>query len=364
MVPPILGATLIPVESRQATSRGPVLYASGRGERHATWLELFFDLVFVLAIAELAGYLHDHLTPAGFLGFALLSLPVWLVWSNFSYFADLFDVEGPLYRVATLAAMLASIALAVSVHDALDGGSAGFAAAYAALRVLLIVLYAWAWRRVEETRPLAARQLAGFSAGAAIWSASLLVPEPARYWLWAAGLGVDVAARPVLVAVLGFVSVSCLWWLYFDRVLDHSAVARAFTRGRRELFVGFAWAYGHLGLWLGLAATAVGIELAIPAASEPALPAGARAALCGGVALSLVAVTVLQRTQPPALPGSAALIRVGVAAAAAGLALGAGALSPVALLGLLGIALVGLTVSEVVRAARSGGPRPGATGQP
>lgn len=197
MVPPILGATLIPVESRQATSRGPVLYASGRGERHATWLELFFDLVFVLAIAELAGYLHDHLTPAGFLGFALLSLPVWLVWSNFSYFADLFDVEGPLYRVATLAAMLASIALAVSVHDALDGGSAGFAAAYAALRVLLIVLYAWAWRRVEETRPLAARQLAGFSAGAAIWSASLLVPEPARYWLWAAGLGVDVAT-PVL----------------------------------------------------------------------------------------------------------------------------------------------------------------------
>lgn len=77
-----------------------------------------------------------------------------------------------------------------------------------------------------------------------------------------------------------------------------------------------------------------------------------------------MAVTVLQRTQPPALPGSAALIRVGVAAAAAGLALGAGALSPVALLGLLGIALVGLTVSEVVRAARSGGPRPGATGQP
>jgi low temperature requirement protein LtrA len=110
-------------------SKRPTLYApGGGGGRHATWLELFFDLVFVLAIAELAHYLHDHLTVGGFLGFAFLFLPVWLVWSNFSYYADLFNVDSPFYRVAMLAAMLFSIALAVNVHGALDGGSAGFAA--------------------------------------------------------------------------------------------------------------------------------------------------------------------------------------------------------------------------------------------
>jgi low temperature requirement protein LtrA len=118
-------------------------------------LELFFDLVFVLAIAELAHYLHDHLTVGGFLGFAFLFLPVWLVWSNFSYYADLFDVDGSLHRVMMLVTMLFSISLAVNINVALDGGSAGFAASYVALRVLLVGLYAWAWRWVEETRALA-----------------------------------------------------------------------------------------------------------------------------------------------------------------------------------------------------------------
>jgi len=103
----------------------PTLYAPrGEGGRHATWLERFFDLVFVLAIAELARYLHDHLTAGGFLAFAFLFLPVYLARSNFSYYADLFDVDGSFYRVAMLAAMLFSIALAVNVHGALDGGSA------------------------------------------------------------------------------------------------------------------------------------------------------------------------------------------------------------------------------------------------
>jgi low temperature requirement protein LtrA len=95
-------------------------------------LEHFFDLVFVLAIAELAHYLHDHLTPGGFLGFAFLFLPVWLVWSNFSYYADLYDVDGPLYRVTMRVTMLFSIALAVNIHGALDGGSVGFATSYVA----------------------------------------------------------------------------------------------------------------------------------------------------------------------------------------------------------------------------------------
>jgi low temperature requirement protein LtrA len=84
-------------QSRRRPLAGrPSLYASSGEGRHATWLEPFFDLVFVLAIAELAHYLHDHLTVGGFLGFAFLFLPVWLVWRNFSYYDDLYDVDGPL----------------------------------------------------------------------------------------------------------------------------------------------------------------------------------------------------------------------------------------------------------------------------
>jgi low temperature requirement protein LtrA len=294
-------------------AKRPTLYASsGGGERHATWLELFFDLVFVLAIAELAHYLHDHLSVGGFLGFLFLFVPVWGTWMGYTYYADLFDINGPAYRVAILAAMLLSIALAVSIHGALDGGSSGFVAAYVALRMLLVGLYAWAWRYAREVRPQCARYVAGFSAGALIWSASLLVPEPARYGLWVIGIIVVEIATPffvqltvleelpiqvshlperlglftiivlgesivvtglgvadtewaigsVMVAALGFAVVGSLWWLYFDRV-DESAVERAYTGGVKELLIGFAWAYGHLLIYAGLAVIAVGIELAI-----------------------------------------------------------------------------------------------------
>ena len=60
----------------RSRGRGPMLYLRG-GSRHANWLELFFDLVFVLAVAQLGGYLRDHLTAAGVLAFLFLLMPVW-----------------------------------------------------------------------------------------------------------------------------------------------------------------------------------------------------------------------------------------------------------------------------------------------
>ena len=391
-----------------ARGGGPTLYAPGGGERHASWLELFFDLVFVLAVAELAHYLHAHLTPSGFLGFAFLFLPVWLVWSNFSYYADLFDADGPFYRVVMLAAMLFSIALAVNVYGALDGGSdaVGFAAAYVALRLLLVGLYAWAGRHVEEARSVAFWHVAGFSAGALIWGASLFVPEPARYWMWALGLLVEMATpvlaqflvldRPpvqeshlperfglftivvlgesilvtgvgvsdtewaagsVAVAALGFAAVGCLWWIYFDRVADASAVEHAFTHGVRELLVGFAWSYGHLAIYAALTATAVGIQVAIGGAAGPALDASARAALCGGVSIYLLVVAVLHRLSPEPPTGRASAARLVVAAFALALVPLGGVLSPPALVGLLALALVGLTAFEGLGAGQRAGDR-------
>ena len=385
-------------------AKRPTLYALHReGGRHATWLELFFDLVFVLAIAELTRYLHDHLTVSGFLGFAFLFVPVWGTWMGYTYYADLFDVDGPAYRVAMLAAMLLSIALAVSIPGALDGGSSGFAAAYVALRMLLVGLYAWAWRHAREIRPLCARYVVGFSAGALVWVVSLLVPEPARYGVWILGIAVIEIATPfftqltvleelpfqishlperlglftiivlgesivvtglgvadtkwavgsVIVAALGFAAVGCLWWLYFDRV-DESAVERAYAGGVRELLIGFAWAYGHLLVYVGLAATAVGIELAIEEATHAALVGGPRVALCGGVALYLLAITIVHPLSPQQLPKSALVARLAVATFALVLALAGSALSPPLLVGLLAVALAGLTAFEVAWVGQRG----------
>jgi low temperature requirement protein LtrA len=134
--------------------------------------------------------------------------------------------------------------------------------------------------------------------------------------------------------------------------VDESAVERAYTGGVRELLVGFAWAYGHLLVYAGLAATAVGIELAIGEATDAALGGGTRAALCGGVALYLLAITIVHPLSPPALPKSALAARLVVAAFA--LALAGSGLSPPVLVGLLALALAGLTAFEVTWVGKPG----------
>lgn len=375
----------------------PILYASRDEPRHVTWLELFFDLVFVLAIAELAHHLHDHLTVTGFLEFVFLFLPVWLVWSNYTYYADVFDIdESPRFRIAMLTAMLLSVALAVTIPEALGTGSTEFAVVYIALRALLVGLYVWAWRNPTEVRPAVGWHIAGFSAGVAIWTASLLAPEPIRFWMWGLGLLIEFATPPlaqvfalgkgpvqashlserfglftivvlgesivvtgvgvrdsewapssVVVAFLGFCVVGCLWWLYFDRVIDESEIERAFMSGIGRLVVGFAWVYGHLVLYVALAVTAVGIELAIGEATGARMERGPLIAVCGGIGLSLLAITAVQSLSRLALRPRVLIARVAVGAFLLLLTSADGVLSPPVIMSLPALALVGLTVFEV-----------------
>ena len=58
------------------------------GERHASWLELFFDLVFVVAITELSHYLVTDHSAAGFLRFAALFIPVYVAWQGYTVYSD------------------------------------------------------------------------------------------------------------------------------------------------------------------------------------------------------------------------------------------------------------------------------------
>ncbi len=381
----------------------PILYASRDEPRHVTWLEVFFDLVFVLAIAELAHYLHDHLTVAGFFQFVFLFLPVWLVWSNYTYYADVFDIDSPRFRIAMLTAMLLSAALAVTIPNAMGSGSTEFAVVYVALRALLVGLYVWAWHSSPDVRTAVGWHIAGFSTGVLIWAVLLLMPEPIRFWIWGLGLlvefatpmlsqilalgkgpvqashlperfglftivvlgesivvaGVGVRASEwapssVIVAILGFCVIGCLWWLYFDRVIDESEIERAFMSGIGRLLVGFSWVYGHLVLYIALAVTAVGIELAIGEATGARMERGPLIAVCGGIGLSLLAITAVQSLSPLSLRKSAMIARLGVGGFLIALTLADGALSPPVIMSLPALALVGLTIFEVSAANRTG----------
>jgi low temperature requirement protein LtrA len=301
-------------------------------ERHASWLELFFDLVFVVAIAQLSHELVEDHSPRGFALFAGFFVPIFVAWQGFSFYADRFDTDDLLFRIATLAGMLAIAALAVSIPDVWHGEhTAQFALAYIALRGILLVLYARAHRAVPEARPLTRRYGLGYLLAVGFWVVSLAFPEPVRYILWGIGLAVDLSLPPISIplhrvvptsashvperwglftiivlgesvvavalgtaetefetrsavaAVLGFCVAACFWWIYFD---GHEGIRLQPTPAP------LIYSYAHLPLLAGLAAVSAGISLLIEEATHDHLTTGAAAALGVGTACFLAALLI------------------------------------------------------------------------
>jgi|GEM_PF-123392 len=308
------------------------------GERHATWMELFFDLVFVAAVGRLAHVLGGNVGWGGVGAYVVLFVPVWWSWIGATFYADRFDTDDLADRVLTLAQMAAAVAMAVNVDHALDSSGASFALSYAAFRVILVVQYLITARHAPEARALSRRWAVGFAIAAVLWAASALVPAPLRWWLWGAGLLVDLLT-PVtagrihkdvptdtthlperfglfIIIVLGesivnvvatldrkvwglpaaasaflaLVVAFSLWWIYFAN-LDGAAVRAARREGRTRLYQ--VWLYTHFPLAAALAAAgvAVGHLLGIPPNGE--LAAADRWLLCGAVALCVAAIGVL-----------------------------------------------------------------------
>ena len=79
--------------------------------RAATWLELFFDLCFVAAVAALAQGLHADPTLRGLWHFAALFVPVWWAWMQFTWFATAWDNDDLVHRLGMLTAMLIVVVL-------------------------------------------------------------------------------------------------------------------------------------------------------------------------------------------------------------------------------------------------------------
>ena len=168
------------------------LEADDGDERHATWLELFFDLVFVVAIAQLADGLAEDPSVHGFLVFAGLFVPVWWAWVGFTFYADRFDTDDPPHRVLMLVGMFTVAVLASVIPEAFHGDTAAFALAYAAVRAVVVLLNARAWWHLPSARPLLNIYIPAFTASVVLFLISAAVEPPYRYWLWALALAIDL----------------------------------------------------------------------------------------------------------------------------------------------------------------------------
>jgi low temperature requirement protein LtrA len=336
----------------------------------------------------------------GFLHFAGLFVPVWWAWVGHTFYADRFESDDVLYRLLVLAAMLAVAGVALNTPTAFTSPAASLrlSMSYLGVRVILVALYLRAYRSEPLARPLCSRYAVGFSIGAAFWLASVFVSPPGRYWLWAAGLVVELATpllsasaitrvpfhashiperfgsftivvlgetvvlaatgvnatlhlRAGVIAVMGFLIATAEWWIYFDFV-DTSQM-------RRGLVAGQTYIYGHLLIFMGITATGAGVLLAIRDASRSSLTGAERTAVCAGVAAFLLALGVIHLVNTRSLRNAAVASRLGVGGAALGVALVGSRLAPVVTVGLVLTLLVIQIVLEAWQRPGAGPASPG-----
>ncbi|HEY1274850.1 MAG TPA: low temperature requirement protein A [Thermoleophilaceae bacterium] len=371
------------------------LQEAGEGplDRRATWTELFFDLVFVVAIAQLADALHADVSVRGAAVFAGLFVPVWWTWTTYAYAADLFDDDEGAFGAVLVGAMLLVAGMAATIPHAFDGRTAGFVVAYGLLRADLVALYAWAQRTDARLRPLVGPHLVGFTAGGLIFVASLAVPGAARYAVWALAIAVDLitgvlvyvrrgdlprhlshmperfglftlivlgeaiiavsvgtaqadwAVGSALTAALGFALAAALWRLYFAR-FDADVFNWALAGGPSERRRSFVFGYGHLPLLAAIAAVGVGVWVAIEEAVRGGPAAHAAPLLGVALAAALLALSAIQSAAPAGLPARVLAGRLAVAALAGALAAVGDGLDSLALMAILAIALVAQTAFE------------------
>jgi low temperature requirement protein LtrA len=153
-----------------------------------TFLELFYDLVYVVLISQLAHALSGHVNLAGVGGFAFLFVTVWLAWLNGAMYHDLHGNDDLRTRVFTFLQMFTVAAMAVFAHNALGEGSVGFALSFAAYQ--LILTYLW-WRtgvHDPDHRPLSWPYSATFLITTLLFAASVFIPTPWRFYLWGLAL--------------------------------------------------------------------------------------------------------------------------------------------------------------------------------
>jgi low temperature requirement protein LtrA len=167
------------------------------GGEGATWLELFFDLIYVAILVELGSRLSGNLSLQGTIEFALLFVPIWWSWLGLVFYTRYFPTDDIGQRLLTVAYMGAMILLAFEIHG-VTGSSAGiFLVTYGITKFILAVMYARAWVHYPEYRNLTAHYVLAFSLLGLFWILIALV-APTNFWLWGLAVAIDVFSPAII----------------------------------------------------------------------------------------------------------------------------------------------------------------------
>lgn len=377
----------------------------GETEQRTTSAELFFDLVYVLAVTQLSHLLLGDLSPGGLGRAGFLLLVVWWAWIYTTWMTNWFDPGSPSVRAVLTGAMLASLVMAAALPLAFGEDGLLFAGAYVTLQVGRNAAAATLLGPDHRLRAVFERLVLWSLAAGALWLGGAALDGDARLLLWGPALALDLAAPAagywcpgrgraatgsydldgghfsercqlfVLIAlgesiavsgataasgglaltgliclVVAFLQSVALWWLYFGTPATDARAAASASADPGRL-ARDAYTYGHVLIVGGIVATAAADDLLIAGPGAHLHGVGLLVAL-GGPVLFLLGTTLFQWMSTGAVNRK----RVLAAALIAGLAsLAPGA--PALALALTGTAvLAGLAIAELpgTTGARSG----------
>ena len=384
------------------TDRRPLL-RERRAHEHArvTYVELFFDLVFVFAVTQLSHGLIAHPNLQGLLHTALLLLAVWWAWVFTAWVTNWMDPERTPVRIMLFALMAAALVLAAAIPDAFGARGLVFACAYVFIqlgRSLFFLIGVW---REPSHRLNFTRILFWFALSTPFWIVGAVLEGEARLVVWGLAMAIEYASPAVgfwtpgvgrsnasdwvvegghlaercalfTIIALGesivvagatvagldwtvgvitafasaLVCSIAMWWIYFSATAD--AASEAIARSSNPGAIGrVAYTYSHLLPIAGIIVTAVGDEWVI---HHPLGHADAKtaAAVIGGPALflfgSLVFKLAVFRRWSKALIAGLAMLAIA--------ALAAGQVSPVALSAMTTLALLLVGAWETASTSR------------
>ena len=264
--------------------------------RRATWLELFFDLIYVVTIGDVTHVLshtHEgHLDPLQFWKFVLIFIPLWWIWASHTMYANRFDADDRTHRLATLFLMFLLIVISGLIGERFEASFEIVVVCYAGAKYIIALMYFMSKQRHKESAALTTAAGWVAIAGATLSLAAILLPAPQRYGVFYIGIVFDLVAfifflpRPLrvipahtehliermglltiimlgesisslsggladiswtverlLTAAMGFVMISSIWWVYFDSF--HLLSEQKLTTGHSIL-------YSHLFVFIGL----------------------------------------------------------------------------------------------------------------
>jgi low temperature requirement protein LtrA len=240
--------------------------------RSVSFLELFYDLVYVAVVSQAAHHLADHVSPRGVGEFAVVFALIWVGWINGTLYLELHGREDGRTRTVVFLQMGVLVLLAVFTAEAADGSGRGFATAYAAFLALLTWLWYVVRREDRDDHPEfltpTKHYVTGVGLSAAVVFGSAFLPDGSRFVVWACvavgwiggllalghpAVGLSRGLQPTdsLVERFGLFTIIVLGEVVFGVVGGLSASehdVKTITTGMVALVIGFGFWWIYLDL--------------------------------------------------------------------------------------------------------------------